>query len=72
MRVNETTVEGFDFDGNLAIADKDVSKIIDIVARDYKHDSTPIREAIINGIEAIEGDKAVSYTHLTLPTSDRG
>lgn len=55
MRVNETTVEGFEFDGNLAIADKDVSKIIDIVARDYKHDSTPIREAIINGIEAVEG-----------------
>ena len=55
MRVSETTVEGFEFDGNLAIADKDVSKIIDIVARDYKHDSTPIREAIINGIEAVEG-----------------
>lgn len=55
MKHSEDIVEGIEFDGDLSIASKDIAKIINIVARDYKHDSTPIREAIINGLEATEG-----------------
>lgn len=55
MKHSEDVVEGIEFDGDLSIASKDIAKIINIVARDYKHDSTPIREAIINGLEATEG-----------------